>query len=203
MGVGRLTVLVTALALETVPAAAQEAAPDSAPVATPQTPLQLRVKDPPPPVPSRPSWPLQVFLIGGLILGTGAYVVWKRKAPNFSLGELEPSLRIVSRVAAGVRSEILLVDADGTRLVIGVTPGSMQALTILDGPSVEVPRIGSAAEHEDGPEEIVESLSRRLAEHTPRESRLESPPPARTEQRVSRRAAEVQAAGLARFRSRS
>lgn len=42
-------------------------------------------------------------------------------------------LRCVETMAVGARDRLLLIDADGKRLLIGVGPGGMRALHVYDG----------------------------------------------------------------------
>ena len=44
------------------------------------------------------------------------------------------AIDILGRASIGVRNELIVVDVEGTRLLIGMTPGSMQTLAVLQTP---------------------------------------------------------------------
>jgi flagellar protein FliO/FliZ len=64
------------------------------------------------------------------ILGGAAFYLRKRVIPKRSGDE---ALTIVRRAPIGLRSELLIVNVEGQRLLIGVTPHTIQSLAILDG----------------------------------------------------------------------
>ncbi|MSP25129.1 MAG: hypothetical protein EXR75_08180 [Myxococcales bacterium] len=45
--------------------------------------------------------------------------------------KLQEAMKIVSRTSIGVRSELMLVNVDGQRLLLGITPGSIARLAVL------------------------------------------------------------------------
>jgi flagellar protein FliO/FliZ len=110
-------------------ASAAVAAPPAAPtpavaaVATAATPLNVRPSHPvtyaADPVGAGFGWKLGLL---GLALA-GGWFLWKRRAPVGSVAA--PKIRIVARQAVGVRSEILIVEIEGDRLLLGVTPQSI------------------------------------------------------------------------------
>jgi flagellar biogenesis protein FliO len=106
----------TAAAVPTAPATT------SAPVAaaTGATPLTVRPTHPvtfaSDPGHLGVGWKLALI---GLALG-GGFWFWKRRAPAGATPA--PKIRIVARQAVGVRSEILIVEIEGDRLLLGVTP---------------------------------------------------------------------------------
>jgi len=69
-------------------------------------------------------------LAGFGILAAGGFWAWKQRAKKGPRAEQAP-LRVLRRTAIGVRSELLLVELEGQRLLIGVTPSSMQTLYLL------------------------------------------------------------------------
>jgi flagellar protein FliO/FliZ len=109
------------------PATPPPESPTSAPVAS--TPLALRptkslefAKDAPR---SGFNWKvLAVVAIG--VLGLWA---WRQRAGAAPAADL-PALRILRRTSIGVRSELLVVEMEGQRLLLGVTPSTIQSLYI-------------------------------------------------------------------------
>ena len=63
------------------------------------------------------------------IIGGAAFYLRKRVRPE-AAGDTQ--LTIVRRASIGLRSELLVVNVEGQRLLIGVTPHSIQSLAILD-----------------------------------------------------------------------
>ncbi len=89
---------------------------------TPEKPLELSAQ-----TPSDSIW--IKLAVCGLIVGGAVYLLRKRgllKAPARS-----HTMTIVSRTGIGVRSELLVVDIDGQKLLLGVTPGSISRLAVL------------------------------------------------------------------------
>jgi flagellar protein FliO/FliZ len=64
------------------------------------------------------------------ILGGAAFYLRKRVGPR---RVDDGQLTIVRRAAVGMRSELLVVNVEGQRLLLGVTPHSIQSLAVLDG----------------------------------------------------------------------
>jgi flagellar protein FliO/FliZ len=65
-----------------------------------------------------------------LALAGGAAFYWRKRGRMASAPAGE--LTIVRRASVGMRSELLVVNVEGQRLLIGVTPQSIQSLAILD-----------------------------------------------------------------------
>jgi flagellar biogenesis protein FliO len=63
------------------------------------------------------------------VLGGAAFYLRKRWKPR--RGE-DGQLTIVRRAAIGMRSELLIVNVEGQRMLLGVTPHSIQTLAMLD-----------------------------------------------------------------------
>ena len=59
---------------------------------------------------------------------------WKRRAPSASASPA-PELQVVRRAALGNRGEVVVIDVAGQRILLGVTPTSVQMLTMLDEPA--------------------------------------------------------------------
>ncbi len=109
---------------ETPPTTAESAGPPAAtPLALRPKPLEL-AHDPPQ---SGLGWKVVALMA---LLGGGAYYLRKRARPaRVDDGRLV----IVRRTSIGLRSELLVVNVEGQRLLLGVTPHSIQSLAVLDG----------------------------------------------------------------------
>jgi flagellar biogenesis protein FliO len=87
----------------------------------PTKPLELLEENPHTSV----GWKLgALVIIGGLCAW-----VWKTRTAVKEPTDV-PSLRILRRTSIGVRSELLVVEMDGQRLLLGVTPSTIQNLYI-------------------------------------------------------------------------
>ena len=64
----------------------------------------------------------------------GATVVYFRRRAG-TKGTRDTGLTIVRRTTVGLRSELLVVSVEGQRLLLGVTPHSIQSIAILDAES--------------------------------------------------------------------
>jgi flagellar protein FliO/FliZ len=71
----------------------------------------------------------------GLILAAG----WMTRRMQRRPGAAGRRIRCVETFAVGARDRLLLLDADGKRLLIGMSPGGMRTLHVYDGASVELP----------------------------------------------------------------
>jgi flagellar protein FliO/FliZ len=109
--------------------AADTSLPD-APAAETGTPLALRPNKPlelaHEPPPSSMGWKLVAL---AAILGGAAF--YARKKMWVKPTE-DGQLTIVRRATVGFRSELLVVNVEGQRLLLGVTPNSIQSLAVLD-----------------------------------------------------------------------
>ena len=130
------------------PAASEQvAAPLDAPAAAPSSvpgetrPLQLR--------PSKPSdassepGGLSVWtkLLLALVVVAAAVVVFRRRPFSAHPGDSArptPALRVLARASVGMRTELLIVEADGQRLLLGVTPTAVQTLSVLGDTSSDL-----------------------------------------------------------------
>jgi flagellar biogenesis protein FliO len=123
-----LTLAATAL----TPGARADEPPVPVPSSTPEpaTPLALRsnklelVREP---EHASTGWKL----VAGLVV-IGAAVVYFRKRRG-AKGTKDTQLTIVRRTTVGLRSELLVVNVEGQRFLLGVTPHSIQSIAILDG----------------------------------------------------------------------
>jgi flagellar biogenesis protein FliO len=105
------------------PASAPGSAETGTPlVLRPSKPLELAHEPPP----SSMGWKLVAL---AAILGGAAYYarkkLWVKPAED-------GQLTIVRRATVGFRSELLVVNVEGQRLLLGVTPNSIQSLAVLD-----------------------------------------------------------------------
>ncbi|HEY4014503.1 MAG TPA: flagellar biosynthetic protein FliO [Polyangiaceae bacterium] len=80
-------------------------------------------------------WKIVAFMA---IVGGAAYYMRKRVRPSVLADD--GRLTIVRRTSIGIRSELLVVNVEGQRLLIGVTPNSIQSLAILDADGPEPAR---------------------------------------------------------------
>jgi flagellar biogenesis protein FliO len=99
------------------------------------------------PLPVRPSVPLTLepapaspglgWKLLALVAAAGGGVwIWKKRAGRI-IDKRIPELRILGRTVAGPRCELLLVEIEGQRLLLGVTPQSVQNLYIIAEPPTE------------------------------------------------------------------
>jgi len=128
---------------------AKEAAASPAAVAAPPkeaTPLAAMPAPPPReaelPLALRPASPLTLasepastpwiykLAFGAAILAAG-FVLWKRRRTPGAKRAPGNAIRVLGKTAMGLRGELALVEVGGMRLVVGITPSSMQTLAIL------------------------------------------------------------------------
>ena len=76
---------------------------------------------------------LSLLGIIGLILAAG----WLTRRMQRRHGVAGRRIRCVESFAVGARDRLLLLDADGQRLLIGMGPGGMRTLHVYDGVPVE------------------------------------------------------------------
>lgn len=117
-------------------AAAPAAAPAPAPAAA--TPLAPRAAKPLQLQPKEESTPFGYKLLAGLGIAAAAGLWLHKKKKGAAEGTIEKkkpgTIDILSRKSVGVRNELLVIDVEGTRLLVGMTPGAMQTLAVLDQP---------------------------------------------------------------------
>ena len=78
------------------------------------------------------SWKLLAI---GLALAGGFWAWRKRGAQPASPGTAD--IRIVKRTSVGVRSELLLIEVQGQKLLVGVTPHTIQNLFIVPEDAID------------------------------------------------------------------
>jgi flagellar protein FliO/FliZ len=76
---------------------------------------------------------LSLLGIIGLILAAG----WLTRRMQRRHGVAGRRIRCVETFAVGARERLLLLDADGKRLLIGMGPGGMRTLHVYDGAAAE------------------------------------------------------------------
>ncbi|MFC5436789.1 FliO/MopB family protein [Rhodanobacter umsongensis] len=76
---------------------------------------------------------LSLLGIIGLILAAG----WLTRRMQRRHGVAGRRIRCVESFAVGARDRLLLLDADGKRLLIGMGPGGMRTLHVYDGAPAE------------------------------------------------------------------
>ncbi|WP_426700476.1 FliO/MopB family protein [Rhodanobacter sp. Col0626] len=84
---------------------------------------------------------LSLLGIIGLILAAG----WLTRRMQRRHGVAGRRIRCVETFAVGARDRLLLLDADGKRLLIGMGPGGMRTLHVYDGVPVE-PAVATPSE---------------------------------------------------------
>jgi flagellar biogenesis protein FliO len=120
------------LADETAAPAASAATPIA--TAAPATPLNLRQSHPlelaQDPVNNYAAWKLVAALAA---MAAGAFAFKKYNEKNRPAQTIN-SLQVLKKLSIGVRTELIVVDVDGQRLLLGVTPSSIQTLASLPDP---------------------------------------------------------------------
>jgi flagellar biogenesis protein FliO len=139
-----IAVAVGVMAL-TSQAGAQEDPPrdTSSPPAEPATPLALRpgrsLELSQEPAHSSLGW--KIVAVMAVLGGSALYL--RKRSPAKPAGD--DRLTIIRRTSVGIRSELLIVSVEGQRLLIGVTPHSIQSLASLDGEEAPHAVSGGAA----------------------------------------------------------
>ncbi len=160
------------------------AAPPAAPVSTPLSlipskPLTLASDAPS----SNLGWKLGAM---GILAAAGFWAYSKKK--NGAAGRAPsapvPEMRILRRTSVGVRSELLLVDLEGQRILLGVTPSNIQSLLIVPDSAMSEP----VAVEEPVTREAVASMRAmpsmsQLVSQLEREERSVAQRPPRSEER--------------------
>ena len=121
-----------------VPAAAETAttspattAPAAAPAATPPGPLAMTIPTPPPAAPGAGSLMQTTFaLLFVLALLVGGAWFLKRFGPK-NLGGAGGTVKLVGSLSLGTRERILVVEVGDQWIVVGASPGRMNALATM------------------------------------------------------------------------
>jgi len=97
------------------------------------TPLQLRSEpEPNAALETEPDMSLWYQLLLFAVVAAGGLVVW-RKYKRGPADLPTHQLNILTRTSVGVRSELLVVEVDGRKMLLGVTPQAIAHLDVLDG----------------------------------------------------------------------
>jgi flagellar protein FliO/FliZ len=121
-------------------------APSSTPLTTrPSRPLTLAQ--------ANEGTPLGYKVIAGVGVAAAAGL-WLRKRRGNQMVKAKSRIDVLGRSSVGMRSELLVVDVEGTRLLIGMTPSSIQTLAVLETPDA-VDAADATAEASEPAEEPV------------------------------------------------
>jgi flagellar biogenesis protein FliO len=94
--------------------------------------------------PAASSTPLGYKVIAGIGVAAAAvlYALRRRKSPA---KKIRAKIDVLGRTSLGVRSELLVVDVEGTRLLVGLTPSAIQTLAVLETPEGTVGALADEA----------------------------------------------------------
>lgn len=122
----------------------------------PESPLALRASTPLVLASEPASTPWYYKAAFGAALLAAGGIVWKRRRMlTPKLGKTGP-MRVVAKTTMGLRGELALVEVGGMRLLVGITPSSMQTLAILpDDFALEGVATGREAAPASAPEEAT------------------------------------------------
>jgi flagellar protein FliO/FliZ len=127
-----------------------------------------------------------------LVIGAVVYGLRRRTAPR----PTSTDLVIARRASLGLRSELIVVNVDGQRLLLGVTPHSIHTLAVLDSA-------------DESPSPVSAATAEPFARESPLEAMLDSTEDVRPNDRPVKRSARPkddqipgQARGLASLRRR-
>jgi flagellar protein FliO/FliZ len=159
--------LVACVMALTLTAVASTALADEAP-ALPAAPALAASATPLAPRPSKPltlansneGTPFGYKLLAGLGV-VAATVVWLKKKRKSGSALPASRIDVLGRTSLGVRSELLVVEVEGTRLLLGMTPSAIQTLAVLDGVTAEAEPIESVARTGPDPSRPVVELAER------------------------------------------
>ncbi len=101
----------------------------------------------------------QVLMGLTLVLGLMALLAWALKRLNAGRPTGNAAIRIVGGVSVGTRERILLVEAAEQWIVVGVAPGSVNALATM--PRQEAPPAAAAAPEANFPAWLRQALGRK------------------------------------------
>lgn len=132
-----------AVAASAAPAVAASAAPALAPAAAPAPVAAVAPpKEAEPPLALRPSkalelapapaptpWPYKI-MFGAAVLAA-AVLVWRKRRGATAMGASSTAVRVLGKTTTGLRGELTLVEVGGMRILVGITPSSMQTLAVL------------------------------------------------------------------------
>jgi flagellar biogenesis protein FliO len=167
----RISHIVTAMTLVATSLTATVCSADEAPAPTTAaapiapaaaTPLNLRQSHPlelaQDPMNNYAAWKLVAALAA---MAAGAFAFKKFNEKNRPAQTIN-SLQVLKKLSIGVRTEIIVVDVDGQRLLLGVTPSSIVTLASLPDPDPQ-----EQMEEADAMDQAAQPASRFMATYRP------------------------------------
>jgi flagellar biogenesis protein FliO len=159
--------------------AASAAAVAPSPAASASAPAETAT-----PLATRPSKPLNLasdstntpwtYKVGAGIAVAAAAALWMRNKRRQQKVKKKPArIDILARQSVAVRSELLVVEVEGTRLFLGLTPNAIQTLMVLDNDSAPVEASADAEEELVSMKSLTAPKQRKHIETEP-ESLLET-----------------------------
>jgi MYXO-CTERM domain-containing protein len=174
------TLLTRPALAEPEPSAAEATAQTGLPVRPTKAPLVLE------PAPSSGGTGYKLALVA--LVGLAGVWAWRQRAKKAPTEATGTQLRVLTRTTVGVRSELLVLELDGQRLLVGVTPSSMQTLYLFPDVAQEEPVVVDTRERR-----IANLLESRIAQRPAPSEPARTPAPPVVEDDAS---LEGQAAGL-------
>lgn len=103
------------------------------------TPLNIRPSIPSPLslAPSHEGLGLGYKLLAFAVVAGGLVLYARKRRGGRGLDAPKSRIDILARSGLGVRSELVVIEVDGTRLLVGMTPNAIQTLAVLDASAVE------------------------------------------------------------------
>lgn len=102
------------------------------------TPLVLHPAAPPPKpltlAPANEGMGAGTKILLVLAVGAGVALYLKKKKAEKAGGVAPTKIDILARAGLGVRSQLVVIEVEGTRLLVGMTPSAIQTLAVLDTP---------------------------------------------------------------------
>ncbi len=77
---------------------------------------------------------LEVMLNLGLVIVAIIAFAWIVRRVQGATGNVSSAMRVAGALSVGPKERVLLIDVGERQLVVGVTPGSMRTLHVLDEP---------------------------------------------------------------------
>lgn len=117
----------------------QPAAMPADPAQAPATPLNIRPSIPSPLslAPSHEGLGLGYKVLAFAVVAGGLVLYARKRRGGRGLDAPKSRIDILARSGLGVRSELVVIEVDGTRLLVGMTPSTIQTLAVLDATAAE------------------------------------------------------------------
>lgn len=96
---------------------------------------------------------LSLIVVLAVVFG----VAWIMKRMQGFTGGRNPHMKVVAQLPLSTRERLMLVDVGGQQLVLGVSPGGIRTLHVLDEPVAEPPNADQGASFRD---RLMESMGR-------------------------------------------